>query len=623
MYKDKNKIEQIIKKGEEYIETYPEVSKMSSDELSEYFASVEYERGVNWVVIALVVAKSLDAGNLEKLIIELSSLDGADLTKEHIGYLLYSKYGVDIENLLLQSDKMGVFDKILPYVVYNIVFQNEFREENILGIALLINSHLRENTAVHSLSLNYTTHAINFNKEAEVFECLIDIDFEFKNDILSRIGRSWLEKSRDVAVQRLEALFKTNREEKIRTALCIIKEAYKKQETVELFYANMSCAAKSFSGVRDVIVAIYTSYVLGTEKENEIYNSILKEWRLYSMDDQNKNEFLRAIQYEDELGEEILDAFENIISLPLPNNESFRMVDTIIYHIFKDKGHEVVLSILGKIYTLNRFNCDFDRFTESFSLSFGILPENDINIWEYIWSEFNKDCSPCTVFCMGVLLNKFSIKDSFIEEVISNNKSISMDQVCAVLWLLQYVFPIGDTVCKLYFELAPFCLNDAEKYINWGIVELYSSFPLTLTKIANEQQGSKTVAIKSVSDAIIEHDKNKRLDRDVFYKVKDFEPGNEREKTIRKVLIEQNQKIKKLGEGKSVFALFCKTSHLKYGKRMGFITRFGDSVEYSSRAPVAFTYECEPPKKYLIDPVGYTIDRITALNEVTEDEANN
>ena len=101
MYKDKDKIEQIIKQGEEYISTHPQVSKMTSDELSEYFASVEYERGLNWVVIAHVVVKSLDTSNSERLIMELSALDETDLTKEHIGYLLYSKYGVDIENVLL------------------------------------------------------------------------------------------------------------------------------------------------------------------------------------------------------------------------------------------------------------------------------------------------------------------------------------------------------------------------------------------------------------------------------------------------------------------------------------------------------------------------------------------
>ena len=53
---------------------------------------------------------------------------------------------------------------------------------------------------------------------------------------------------------------------------------------------------------------------------------------------------------------------------------------------------------------------------------------------------------------------------------------------------------------------------------------------------------------------------------------------------------------------------------------MGFITYFGNNSEYSSRTPVALTYECEPSKKYLIDPVRYTIDRLPVLNEVTENE---
>lgn len=623
MHKDKNDIEQIIKQGEDYISKHPEVSKLNADELLEYFEKAEYDLGVNWAVIALVVASSLETSNYEELIAELSALDGADLTKEYIGYLLYSKYGVDIEKVLLLSDKMCVFDKILTYVVSNIVYLNEFQEENILDIALLINSHLRENTVVHSLLLNYATHAINFDKETVVFDRLISVDFEFKNEILSRTSRRWLEKLRDVAVQRLDTLFKTNRKEKIRTALCIIKEAYKKQETVELFYENMSCAGKSFSSLRDIIVAIFTSYVLDAKKENEIYNLILDELRLYSIDNNNKNEFLRAIQYEDEPKEEIIDIFEKIISVPLPNNESFRMVDTIIYNHFKDKRHIVVLDILNKIYSLNRFNCDFDRFAESFSLAIGILPDNDINIWEYIWTEFNKDRSPATIFCMGILLHKFSINVSFIEEVINNNKVISIDQVCDVIGLLQYAFPIGDNVCKLYFDLAPFFSKDIEKFIKWGIDELYSSFPLTFAKIANERKASENNAIKFVSNAIIEHDKDKHLEREAFYKVKDFQPSNEREKTIRKVLIEQNQRIKKLSEEKSVFGMLFKTAHLKYGKRMGFITHFGENSEYSSRTPAALTYECEISKRYLIDPVRYTIDRIKALNEVTEDETDN
>ena len=622
MLRDKEKVIQAIEQSESYVSQHTDLLAMTVDELSEHFESTEFERGMNWSVIALVVANSLTTTKCEKLITELCSLEVRPLTQEYIGYILYSKYNVNLENILLTSDKMGCFKEILPYILSNIVFQTEFQEENILKMALLINSHLREDTSVHSLLLNYATHIINFSKETVVFDSLTDVDFEFKNDILSTSNRSWYKKSKNDAAQRLEESFQSNREEKIKTALCIIKESYD-QEIVERFYDYITRAGESISTLRGIIVSIYTTYLLSSKKENEIYTPILRELKIYSQDNQNKNDFLMAIQYKDKMIADFIDIFENIVSAPLPNDESFRMVDTIIHNHFKDRGYQFVLDTLSIIYSRNRFNYDFDRFTDAFSLSVGILPDNDINVWEYIWTEFDKDHSSRTAFYMGILLDKFSINVGFTEVVTRNKKSISLNQTCGVLELLQYVSPIGDKVCRLYFDLAPFRLNDLEKYIQWGINELYSSFPITLTKIANERQDSNNNEIKSVSDAIIEHDKNKHLDRDAFYKVKDFQPSNEREKTIRKVLAEQNQKIKKLSEEKSIFAMLCKTAHLKYGKRMGFITYFGNNSEYSSRTPVALTYECEPSKKYLIDPVRYTIDRISALNEVTEDEADN
>ena len=621
MYKDKNKIEQIIKKGEDYIAQHPEIKKMTLDEVSEHFEGIEYERGVNWSVIALLAADSLNTSNLEKLVIKLSSLEVMPLTKECLGYLLYSKYGINIENVLLLSDKIGVFDKILPYVGSNIIFQNEFQGDNILNIALLINKHLRENTAVHRLLLNYASHIINFNKETEVFDRLIDVDFEFKNDLLSKSSRNWFKKSKDTVIRRLEESFKSNSEEKIKTVLYIIRESYNQCEMTEHFYGRISRAGKSFSSVRTIIVSLYTRYLLGLEKENEIHIPILEELKIYAQDNQNKNNFLTAIQYEDKITEEIWDIFECIAAAPLPNEESFSVVDTIIYNHFKDQS--VVLNLLSKIYSINNFNHDFDRFAEFFTLSLGILPNNDMSVWEYIWGEFDKRQSPYKFFSMGILLHKFNIDIKFTENVKQNNKSAFVNQICRVLTLLQYVSPIGDKVCKLYFDLAPLCSVEIEKYVAFGVDELYLSYPQTLSKISSECQNSDNGEIRMISNAIIEHDKKKCLEREKFYKIKDFRPSSTREKIFRKVLIEHTQRIQKQSEEKSIFLSLISKVHLKYGKRMGFITRFGDSSEYSSREPAAMMHEYEWPKKYLIDPVRYSINRINSLNEVAGDETDN
>ena len=326
MLRDKESVVKTIKQGENYLASHPQVTKMTLDEIAEYFANTKHDRGINWVVMALVVAESLDTSNLEGLVTKLSTLEVAPLTKEYIGYLLYAKSSVNIENVLLLSDKMGVFDQILPYTVSNIVFQNEFQEENILNIAFLINSHLRENIATHNLLLNYAKHIKNFSKETAVFDILIDINFEFKNDILSKSNCDWFKKSKDDAVHHLEESFKSNREEKIKTALCIIKESYD-PKMVECFYGNISRVGKSITGVRGIIVSIYATYILSSKKENETYIFILDELKTYSQDNQNKNDFLMAIQHKDKIIDEVSEIFEKIVSAPLPDNESFGMVD--------------------------------------------------------------------------------------------------------------------------------------------------------------------------------------------------------------------------------------------------------------------------------------------------------
>ena len=126
MIREKEHINQMINRGEDYISRHPEIIRMNANELYEYFDNAEYDLGVNWAVMALIIANSLKTTHCEELVTELSLLDEADLTKQYIGYLLYNKYSVNMESVLLQSEEMGVVDKILPYVVHNIVFQKAY-----------------------------------------------------------------------------------------------------------------------------------------------------------------------------------------------------------------------------------------------------------------------------------------------------------------------------------------------------------------------------------------------------------------------------------------------------------------------------------------------------------------
>ena len=189
--------------------------------------------------------------------------------------------------------------------------------------------------------------------------------------------------------------------------------------------------------------------------------------------------------------------------------------------------------------------------------------------------------------------------------------------------MLLYVHPIAETICKLYFELAPICNEYINDYISFGINEIYQSYPLTLSKYSNIRKDSNFREIRIISEAINEYDINHRKESNEIYKIKDLLPNNERTTIIKKIKIEQGQKISKFSEEKSILSFVSKV-HLKYGKRIGFTTRSANNtLEYSSHAPLTISNEFEFSKKYLIDPVKYCFDRIDALREVTEDETDN
>ena len=625
MPRDKNKTDRIIKQGEEYITNHPEVLTMTLDELVEHFNSSDYALYVNWSVMSHVVVGSLRWSNYEDLVNKLASLDVVPLVKEYVGYLLYQKRDVDLESLLLLSDKMGVFDKLLVYVLNNLIFQREFHQNNVLGISLLINRYLRTNTSVHNLMIVYSEHIMNYDKETVVIDILMDIDFEFKNEILSRLSCSWIKKSKDDAFLRMGKAFETNNEERIKTVLYLIKASYDKQSTFEYFYKQISCVGEFFPNLRGIIVFLFASYIADTDcNKSNIYKAVLKELKVYSCDNKNKNDFLRAIQYRDEIKYELIVIFEEIISYPVSNDEALELIDAILYNIFKQQESQNLLDRLVQLYTVNDFNMDFERFIDLFSLSFGLLQNNDMKTWEYIQTIFSQSRGRNIYFAIGVLFHRFKFDSDFIAKVKQSNKELSCEQICRVLNLLQYTKPIGEKICTLYLDLAPFCSACIDNYISFGLDELYESYPTTLSNQSARHLQSDSYEIKTVSNAIIEYNTKQQLDHDEAYKIKDFLPSNERQRIIRKIQAEQNQKIKKLRDEKSSFLSLFSTVYLKYGNKMGFITRRGtNATEYSSQIPVKIEYEYELPKKYLIDPVGYYADRKKVLSEVIKDEVDN
>lgn len=90
----------------------------------------------------------------------MSEIDSGILTYEYAGYLLQAEYKINLEELILEVDKLGKFDKIILYVNENIVFKSELNEQYIDRIVDMIGNHM-ENNFHRAFLVNYVKYIIN------------------------------------------------------------------------------------------------------------------------------------------------------------------------------------------------------------------------------------------------------------------------------------------------------------------------------------------------------------------------------------------------------------------------------------------------------------------------------
>ena len=165
MITDREEIESVLQIGEKILLDHPELYNMSLDDvLVKLDDGTEQMLHNRWGVTAWLVVKSLECFDVKNLVIQLARIESGILTYEYAGYLLQAKYQINLEELILEADKCGKFDKIILYVNENIVFQSKLNEQYIGRIINMIGNHT-DNNIYQAFLVNYAKHIINMGAQ--------------------------------------------------------------------------------------------------------------------------------------------------------------------------------------------------------------------------------------------------------------------------------------------------------------------------------------------------------------------------------------------------------------------------------------------------------------------------
>lgn len=206
MTSDREKIEDVLDKGHAILSSRPELAGMDLrdiiNDLDDGTPEMIHNR---WGVAAWIVVKSINDFNVQALVEQLSSVESGILTCVYTGYLLQTRYGVNLEELLLCADACDKFEKIVPFVCENLIFESEVYERYILPIMYMMGNHLDHNSYRPFLR-NYANHITNFKAQKMVEEKIGDINGQVQYDLMDNLCAGWYADNVGEATNLLERL---------------------------------------------------------------------------------------------------------------------------------------------------------------------------------------------------------------------------------------------------------------------------------------------------------------------------------------------------------------------------------------------------------------------------------
>lgn len=187
---DKKEIETILNNAEQILINQPVLASMNLKDVIDTLDSTKEMIRDRWGVAALLVVKSIERWDLPDLVEQLSLVESGDLTCEYVGYLLQTRYGIDMEALLLEADKQNKFDSIVKYVEPNLMFLTKIKQQYISPFLQMLENHIDSNV-YYSVVNNYAESIAACDAFLTTTNSLGELKGRVQYDLIFHLGRAW------------------------------------------------------------------------------------------------------------------------------------------------------------------------------------------------------------------------------------------------------------------------------------------------------------------------------------------------------------------------------------------------------------------------------------------------
>ena len=554
----------ILEKSKEVLKKYPELKEMNPKEALAYLTEkkVDYDY---LGVLSYLYMRDIESLSYKSLLSYLAKLDTNDFLCIHIAYILQKEYGISLVKLLIEIYDDDTYQKISPFVRYNLLFEESLEIENVEKfLAVVYENKDQEN---RTLLLNFVKLIIRESKHQKVFELFLKntkvIYLEFIHYFCSevyrmnhKIGNEMLEiimEKKGVGIEAIASEFLCN-------------SVFYGFSLFEEYFDKIHQWMEGKIEIRKILIPTYMRYI-GKGVNDYIKENIFEELEKIPFGTvEEKKVFLDTIVYTDIGSDELNHIFEGILNQSINKNKEILNLLSCYYYKIECLSVLEILQQLQQVFDVNEYYNDYKDFFLQFNKIFSKLKNQQEVVFDYFLRSILTAGTNNFYFALG--LYEYLID---INSITANcqKRNIELKEFRLIIQGILYFTFNTKKLCRFSFELIHLIpeIDDIEPYLKVCIDEIYENYSYTYWLIATEQKNHYNKWGKLLKERIIERYENYQLIQGKARNILDLRPSEERSRLYRKALIEQNKKLNRKVDEKSFWAQMFQKRFMKYGKR--------------------------------------------------------
>ena len=566
----KEDIENVISKSRDILIKHPELKEKDIDVILEMFDDGTDENIKNrWGVAAWITIDSITKFEPKALVEQLAEITNGLIIDQYVGYILNKEYNIDLEEIILEADKIGKYNEVLNYVIDNIIFQKAFNSKYFISILQMLNKYSQDNHTLRFL-YNYSEYISNFKAFQNVADLIGDVENEIQYKLMKNIASKWYNFDVNQASNMINKFISSLNIYSQKAAICFIEVGlFYNTEIFEDYFLNLQAMASEKKNLWLDIIPILIEYINKSKVRERIVSiEVLKLLQQVENDSKEaKRVFIEAYLRHDKEIDQIRKLFLRIISSPFDDNDvPFDLLGDYFHIQLNKELYDQTIQELLCVFQANFFINNYYEFFDGFDSVFHEIAHADKLIEQKVL-EFMLSSDKYKVF-FGIGIVKY-IRDFTCKYFEKNGKefSLSVIQLIKVLKCLLYDSIDSIKICYVAFDLLVCVHENCSKYFNFCIDEIYANYPKTFYKIASEYKETQNDNQSILAKMVIKKYEELIKSQEIVSQIKDIYPSYEHQLIYSKALNTRNKEINKKANEQSMFANVFSTRTIKYGVR--------------------------------------------------------